>query len=283
MPDQIAVIISTYNKPEDLRCVLEAYTFQTDKHFSIYVADDGSNDETRNLINTIRLDFPVPLYHIWHKDEGFRLSEIRNRSLLAVSEPYVLITDGDCIPFPSLVGSHRKLCQQGSFLTGSRLLLNPTFSTQLRNQDINIHSFTSTASLFTLKHRKEINRIWPAFIPPFTGRNNNKLNGLRGCHMSFWLKDLQAINGYDQSFTGWGREDSDITARLFHSGIKRRNLYGTPLLHLWHKEFSRKSLSKNNITLQTCLNEKRIKAISGLNQLCEKSESPEFKSHHTQA
>ncbi|MDQ6998241.1 MAG: glycosyltransferase family 2 protein [Mariprofundus sp.] len=270
MPDSIAVIISTYNKPDDLRCVLEGYRLQTDQHFSIYVADDGSGEETRTLIDNMRAAYPVPLHHIWHKDDGFRLSEIRNRALLAVSEPYVLITDGDCIPFPALIASHRRLCKRGSFLTGSRLLLNESFSTQVRKQDIELHDLTATATLLSLQRSKSINRIWPAFIPPLTGIENSKLSGLRGCHMSFWLKDLQAINGYDQSFTGWGREDSDITARLFHAGLTRRNLYGTPLLHLWHQEFSRNSLSDNDATLQSCLHEKRVEAVYGLRQLAEK-------------
>jgi len=270
MPDSIAVIISTYNKPDDLRCVLEGYRLQTDQHFSIYVADDGSGEETRTLIDNMRAAYPVPLHHIWHKDDGFRLSEIRNRALLAVSEPYVLITDGDCIPFPALIASHRRLCKRGSFLTGSRLLLSEGFSTQVRQQDIDLHDLTTTATLLSLKGSKSINRIWPAFIPPLIGIENSKLSGLRGCHMSFWLKDLQTINGYDQSFTGWGREDSDITARLFHAGLTRRNLYGTPLLHLWHQEFSRNSLSDNDATLQSCLNEKRVEAVYGLSQLAEK-------------
>lgn len=267
MSDRIAVIISTYNKPEDLKCVLQAYSFQTDKNFSIYVADDGSSDETRNLIHTIRAEFPVPLHHIWHKDDGFRLSEIRNLALLDITEPYVFITDGDCIPLPSLIASHRRLRKQGSFLTGSRLLLNKAFSTQVRKQEINLRLLTTTKTLLSLKRSKSINRIWPAFIPPFIGIESSKLSSLRGCHMSFWLKDLQTINGYDQSFTGWGREDSDIAARLFHAGIKRRNLYGTPLLHLWHQEHSRDQLEGNDEMLNICLKEKRIEALHGLKQL----------------
>jgi glycosyltransferase involved in cell wall biosynthesis len=271
MPDRIAVIVSTYNKPDDLRCVLEAYSYQTDKNFSIYVADDGSTEETRNLIHSINKKFPVPLHHIWHDDHGFRLSEIRNRAILEVSEPYILITDGDCIPLPTLVASHRKLCRHGSFLTGSRLLLNKNFSDQIRNNEIDLQSTTSTSTLFSLRLRQMINRIWPVIIPSFVGGKNCKLHGLRGCHMSFWLEDLKAINGYDQSFTGWGREDSDITARLFHAGVNRRNLYGTPLLHLWHDENSRGSLSENDATLQACLDEQRIEAICGLKQLSHNS------------
>jgi len=267
MPDTIAVIISTYNKPDDLACVLEAYRFQTDKNFSIYVADDGSTEETALLIKAIAKGFPVPVHHIWHEDRGFRLSEIRNRALSAVSEPYVLITDGDCIPLPALVASHRNLCRQGSFLTGSRLLLNQRYSDIIRKQKIDPGSLTSLRTLFSLRVKYAINRFWPALIPSFTGRESNKLGGLRGCHMSFWLKDLKTINGYDQSFTGWGREDSDITARLFHAGVKRRNLYGTPLLHLWHKEFSRDQLHNNDAMLQASLDERRIEALCGLKQL----------------
>ncbi|MDQ6996160.1 MAG: galactosyltransferase-related protein, partial [Mariprofundus sp.] len=68
-------------------------------------------------------------------------------------------------------------------------------------------------------------------------------------------------------FEGWGREDSDLTARLLHAGFKRRNLRGLPVLHLWHQESSRQHLADNDHMLQTCLNEQRIEAIQGLKQL----------------
>ena len=74
---------------------------------------------------------------------------------------------------------------------------------------------------------------------------------------------------FDESFAVGGPEDSDLTARLLHAGLKRRNLRGTPVLHLWHQEFSRNRLEENDAMLQACLNESRIEAKHGLKQLGE--------------
>ena len=54
--------------------------------------------------------------------------------------------------------------------------------------------------------------------------------------MACWRKDALGINGFDESFEGWGHEDADFVFRLEDSGIKRRSgSFATEVLHLWHK------------------------------------------------
>ena len=50
----ISVIISTYNQPVWLEKVLWSYDFQTFKNFEVVIADDGSNGETRLLIEKLQ-------------------------------------------------------------------------------------------------------------------------------------------------------------------------------------------------------------------------------------
>ncbi len=45
---------------------------------------------------------------------------------------------------------------------------------------------------------------------------------VKGCNMAFWRNDLIRVNGYDESFCGWGREDSELAIRLDNSGIRQR-------------------------------------------------------------
>ena len=51
---QISIILSTYNQPSWLEKVLQGYEFQTFKDFEILIADDGSKDETRLLIENYK-------------------------------------------------------------------------------------------------------------------------------------------------------------------------------------------------------------------------------------
>ena len=264
-PPSIAVIISTYNAPDFLRLALEAWMRQTDKRFRVYVADDGSDDATKALIQRAQDASPIPIEHVWHEDKGFRKARIHNIALSRAREPYVLLTDGDCLPPPDLVAIHRRLATPGCFMSGSRILLSRAFTERL----IAGRSIVpvSRPGWIARRLRGDINRIMPLLLPPFSTSPHQRLEGIRGCHLACWREDLETINGFDESYEGWGREDSDLAARLFHAGVKRRDLRGAPVLHLWHREASRERLDDNDAMLRQCLAEKRVRARQGLQEL----------------
>ncbi|MDQ6956942.1 MAG: galactosyltransferase-related protein, partial [Mariprofundaceae bacterium] len=252
-----------------LRLVLTGYAQQSDKHFSSYIADDGSTEETRNLIKHIAKTSPVPIHHIWHENHGFRKARIHNLTLQKIKEPYVIFTDGDCMPLPNMIATHRKLAHEKTMISGSRVLLTQKWTSQLcMNQK---YPKNSISSWLIHKIKGNINRLIPLIIPAHLSAPHQKLSGIHGCHLSCYTKDLIHINGFDESFEGWGREDSDLVARLLHSGIQRRDMRGTPVLHLWHKENGREHLENNNALLQACLNEKRQQAIKGIHELPNKA------------
>ena len=64
----ISVIISTYNKPHFLEKVLTGYSFQTFKDFEIIIADDGSSNETKEIIEKFERIISQEIYHVWHED-----------------------------------------------------------------------------------------------------------------------------------------------------------------------------------------------------------------------
>jgi len=261
----LAVVISTYNQADFLRLTLEGYRRQTDLNFCIYIADDGSKPESKQLVQTIQADFPVPIHHLWHADDGFRKARIHNRVIQQISQSHTLLTDGDCIPLPGLIAAHRHYAGENYFISGSRILLSRACSQRV----CRLHAFeTARSKVWWIQQRlcSNINRLLPLLLSPSLSEPSVQLEGIRGCHLSCPTAALIRINGFDEQFEGWGREDSDLTARLLHAGFQRRNLRGTPVLHLWHQEFSRQRLAENDDLLQACLNEKRIKAICGLDQ-----------------
>ncbi|MDQ6967827.1 MAG: glycosyltransferase, partial [Mariprofundaceae bacterium] len=263
LKETIGIIISTYNSIDNLSLVIEGYRNQTDLNFILYIADDGSDSKTAAFIKKKSANFPVPIQHIWHEDLGFRLSAIRNRAIHQAKTSYLIITDGDCIPFPGLVAAHRSNARPGSFVTGGRLLLSEKLSHHLRTAPWPIQQ-EPLSTLIKRVIKGEINRITPLILPIFCTGGTTKLRGLRGCHLAFWRKDLLQVDGFDESYKGWGREDSDIACRLFHTGITRRTLRGIPLLHLWHAEATRSSLDNNDALLAACIHEKRIIARQGI-------------------
>ncbi|MCH5599698.1 galactosyltransferase-related protein [Niabella ginsengisoli] len=75
------------------------------------------------------------------------------------------------------------------------------------------------------------------------------------------------VNGYDESFVGWGLEDNDIAIRLLNAGIKKRFLkFGGICYHLNHFLASRTGEEENRNRLDRVINDKIIKAENGMNQ-----------------
>lgn len=72
----------------------------------VLIADDGSTEDTKELIESYAKDFPCPLRHIWQMDKGFRLSEIRNRAINAANGEYIIIIDGDMILDSHFIKEH---------------------------------------------------------------------------------------------------------------------------------------------------------------------------------
>ena len=85
------------------------------------------------------------------------------------------------------------------------------------------------------------------------------------CNLSAWRGDLLQINGFDESYSGWGLEDSDLVIRLLRSGVNHKSArFAAPVLHLWHGNHDRGGLAENRQRLQELLHSERISAEQGV-------------------
>jgi predicted glycosyltransferase involved in capsule biosynthesis len=85
--------------------------------------------------------------------------------------------------------------------------------------------------------------------------------------MAFWRDDLVRVNGYDEAMEGWGREDSELAARLGNAGVERRNLkFSAVCFHLWHRSASTASVSRNHERFLRTVRERRTWCDHGLDQ-----------------
>lgn len=266
---RISLVITTYNWPEALQAVIEACFGQSDRNFEIIVADDGSREATRDLVAGLIRRAPVPMRHVWQPDDGFRAAMARNRGILASTGQYVIVMDGDCVPQRDFVARHRALSQPGYMVTGSRILLAPAFSARVLAEKIDLHSL-GTADKLRLRCTGSINKAAPLlFKLPDLARRRHRFSfrRIKGCNMAFWRKDLDRVNGFDESFRGWGHEDADIAVRLFHAGVMRKDgAYATEVLHLWHREAQRGQETSNKRLVLERLANNTIEAVQGLRQ-----------------
>jgi glycosyltransferase involved in cell wall biosynthesis len=267
---RIAVIVTTYNSTDKLAAVLQGYLAQTDRNFELYVADDGSTPSTAQVVEQFQKRATFPIHHIWQEDDGFRAAAIRNRALAAAKADYIIFTDGDCVPLIDFVANHRRLCEQDCFLSGNRLLLSQEFTAHVLDEKIPVHLWRWRAWLAARVHG-QINRLMPLLRLPnfFAWRKLSPLRwkGAKTCNLSAYREDLLRVNGLDESYTGWGQEDSDLVIRLIRAGVKNKSArFAAPVLHLWHKENDRSHLEDNQRRLQGVLNATHIRALKGVDQ-----------------
>jgi glycosyltransferase involved in cell wall biosynthesis len=214
-----AVIVTTYNRPDALAAVLEGYGAQAHRDFELLIADDGSTDETRNLVETFAAEAPFPMRHVWQEDRGMLLSE--------------------------------------------------RFTAEVLRERLPIHEWSTRRWLIAWV-RREVNRALPlAQLPdgPLRKRDAKRWEGVKTCNLSAWRDDLVRVNGFDERYSGWGLEDSDLVIRLVHAGVRHKSArFAAPVFHLWHRENDRMQLDENQRRLDEIIASNRIAAAVGLDQ-----------------
>jgi glycosyltransferase involved in cell wall biosynthesis len=267
---KISVIVTTYNRPDALTAVIEACFAQDDPHYEIIIADDGSTDNTRDCVEALRARAPVPLRYVWQPDEGFRAARVRNLGTLAASGDYIVFLDGDCIPEKNFVSQHRKLARPGFLVSGSRVLLSEQYTRTLLDAHIDLQRLRWTERLH-LRLNGHFNKfLQTVLVLPDVGRERRKFTWrrIKSCNLAVWRGDLERVNGFDESFTGWGHEDSDLVVRLFNAGVLRKDgAFATEVYHLWHHEHQRDQATSNRKVVLQRAADGTIRATTGLSDL----------------
>lgn len=257
----ISLLIATYNWPQALACVLASVRAQRVPPLEVVIADDGSRDDTRRLIEREAQHFPVPIVHVWHEDAGFRLSAIRNKAVAQARGEYLVQIDGDIVVHAEFIAGHSRFARRGSYVQGSRALLSPDMTNRLfAAEDVALKWHAPG-----ITHRA--NAVYAPWIAPFVRGPTGALLRTRGCHMAFWRDDLIRVNGYDEQMEGWGREDSELAQRLINAGVVRRNLkFSSVAFHLWHRNANQDAVARNHERFERTQRERLTRAECGLDQ-----------------
>ncbi|MGJ1447130.1 glycosyltransferase family 2 protein [Sphingobacterium spiritivorum] len=263
---KISLLISTYNWPEALHLCLESILLQTILPDEIVIADDGSREETREEIEKFRLRTNISIQHIWHEDNGFQLSQIRNKAISQVSNPYIIQIDGDVILHSCFIQDHLIISEQNAFITGSRVNLDENFSKKMLLRGV-------LPDLHTLRYKSK--NILNSLHIPFLAKifaDKYKVNGryrdfTRGCNMAYWKDDIIKVNGYNESMHGWGSEDKELVARLRNLGLKKRFLkFSGIVYHIWHPFASREKEIVNDSIYKSTVSQNKTFTANGINK-----------------
>lgn len=268
-----AYVVLTYNRSDALLAVLRALAPQCGPDDVVVVADDGSRPEHVQALRDALPPFAGRVRHVWHPDVGFTAARARNLGASAAADAgaqYIVFMDGDCVPTPHFAAAHRALRADGCFVNGSRVLLSEALTGRVLRGEIDLARL-STVEWMRLRLVGDINKLshlacWVG--APGRVQRAFSWRGIRSCNFGVWWRDLQAVNGFDETFSGWGHEDADLVLRLHRHGTRRRNGFAaTEVFHLWHPEHSRAGEAANRQRVQDRMGGRQVRARVGLEQL----------------
>jgi glycosyltransferase involved in cell wall biosynthesis len=256
-----SVIISTYNSPEWLEKVLWGYAVQQFRDFEILIADDGSHAAIGHRIAQLRTETGMDIRHIWHEDEGYRRQTILNKAILETTTPYLVFTDGDCVPRNDFLSVHMKYAEKGRFLSGGYCKLPMSLSKMISRDDILEQRSFDFQWLYrnglrgSSQRRKLTAGRWGRvmdFATPANATFNN-------CNSSAWKQDVLAVNGYDERMQ-YGGSDREMGERLTNQGILGKQIrHQAIVVHLDHERGYKTDESlKRNLAIRKEVKDKNI-------------------------
>ncbi len=252
-----AVVVSTYNNPKYLGLCLKSLSNQTVKDFDIFIADDGSSEETKNKIDELRPLFQCKVEHIWHPDQGYQKATINNLVFRKVGAyPVTICIDGDVVCHYQFIEDHLQIHKKikRACLMGRRVDLSSKITSQLNEE--NILDFNSGSDLYQKFHflmdgfQGRTKNIMRAFrIKNFILRKLTKrdqVKDLLGSNFSLATSLLYEVNGYNEDFKSYWGEDGDLFIRLRNLGVRLMGVKSCAIqFHLDHPRLAPNIESQN--------------------------------------
>jgi glycosyltransferase involved in cell wall biosynthesis len=243
----LTLAVTTYERPDALAAVLETIGAQTALPDEVVIADDGSGDATRVVIERFASTVPCSVHHVRQEHMGPRVTRLRNLAIARAHGDYVVFVDGDMLLDARFVADHRRHAQPGYWTQGVRRRLTAEATARAIAGARPPHAFHS------IRGARAFRRIANAFV------------AVKSCNQGFWRSDLVAVNGFNEQMIGWGPEDKELCARLTHLGVRRQTLYlGGLAHHLHHAPASRERRAANEAVLADTLARRLTRCAHGL-------------------
>jgi glycosyltransferase involved in cell wall biosynthesis len=226
---RLSVVIPTHRSAEPLELVLLGLRRQRLVPHEVIVAEGEENPATAAAVRAAAAGFPCRILHVRDGAERPQRSRTRNLGIAATSGDYVVFLDGDMVPTPWFLHDHASFARRGAFAAGSRVTTTEAGARRM----IERREVDPGLLAPGLARRRYLLRCAP--LRALLARPRADTRGMKSCNLGFWRDDLERLNGFDESMTGWGREDGELAHRAYHAGLVRRNLrFGAVAIHLWH-------------------------------------------------
>jgi len=238
-----SVILSTYKRPEILRLVLLGYQRQSFKDFEVIIADDGSKEDVKDVIEEFKKTSFFNIIHIWQPDEGWRRCVIVNKAILASNSDYLIFSDADIIPHHDFVRTHIQYRQKNAVLLGRCVRWGRWISSRITKTDVisgRYERLTWDKWLAFIcggiRHFQKSISIKNKFLLKLLNPPNKRVN-LYGMNFSLFKEDMLKLNGFNEEITHWGVEDVELDLRIRKLELKRISVRHQAICyHIYHSK-----------------------------------------------
>jgi len=272
---ELSVILTTYERPNHLERSLVSLALQQNVvgRFEVVVVDDGSKDRTHDVVRQFAQTVSFPVKLTTHEHQGFRVALCRNDGVRTSVGRYLLISDSDCLFPPHHLERHLRARKPSVVQAGNCYRLDFETTQGLTVADVQAGSYRRAVSY------TERWRLWRRWISDvrYQLRRHPIKPKLMGFNIAIFREDLEAVNGFDEEYVGWGCEDDDFAARLRMAGKRVRTVVGyTRAYHMWHPiDPSNPGVWSQGANVERLLHGKReIKCRKGLVDLVDKQLKP---------
>jgi glycosyltransferase involved in cell wall biosynthesis len=260
----LSVVVTSYNDLDILEANLAAYARQSFRDFEIVVADDGSREDYRPVLKRWARYFRQGILHVKHEDRGFRRARIINRAIHESRFPWLVFADMDCLPHRRYLENHARYLVPGTMITGRRAHVTRA-AVPVPDEILRRGLGLGLLRLVRLWLQGQARVVEHGVVLPMF--YESWFNCILGSNFSACRVDLEAVNGFNEEFLGYGWEDTDLDSRLRRNGIRVRNLRNKVVqFHLSHPQRSGDN-TRNREVIERSDEQGTIRAAVGLAEI----------------
>lgn len=230
-----SVVVCFYERVDFLENCLDSLKSAASDIHEVVIADDGSSEAAVARVKELATRYPFPIVHAWHPRQGPRRSATRNDGIRAASGDYIIFFDVDFAILPNAIRSHIEAAKSGHFAAGRCKYTTEEQCKRILDEGPNDTLLESIYSELADEPIEKEHRRFVRYTSLYRFRLCNARRITFGGHFSAFKKDIEAVNGYDENYVGWGGEDIDFALRMVLSGCRGVSVIKSArILHMWH-------------------------------------------------
>lgn len=190
-----SVVVPLYNRPQELRELLDSLLLQTYKNFEVIIVEDGSSVRSDSLLPDYQHDLNLRYYYKENTGPG----PTRNYGFAVAEGDYLVMFDSDCVIPPQYFEALKTEIEKRKLdAFGGPDRAHPSFSPLQKAMNYSMTSVLTTGGIRGQKTR--VGKFHP-----------------RSFNMGFTPAVYQATGGFELARLG---EDIDLSIRIISKGFK---------------------------------------------------------------